>query len=118
MSLHFPSDRSSRVQHRLAASNPPSLALVFSRSWTINASLLTFTLPLPTTRHFEIMASDSQALDKTYLPFRGVQNDTSFYAALDPASRQIRYVDLHPGAADEPLVCSLGYTILDIDASE
>jgi hypothetical protein len=59
-----------------------------------------------------------QTQDKTYLPFRGVLNDSSLYSALDPTSRQIRCVDLHSGSYDEPVVCSLVYTTLDPEASE
>ncbi|KAH7406832.1 heterokaryon incompatibility protein-domain-containing protein [Phaeosphaeria sp. MPI-PUGE-AT-0046c] len=51
--------------------------------------------------------------DRTYLPFRGVKNDPALYSTLDATSRQIRYVDLHPGSGDDPVVCSLGYATLD-----
>lgn len=59
------------------------------------------------------MANISQPPTKTYLPFRGVKNDPTLYTALDASSREIRYVDLHPGSGDDPVVCSLGYATLD-----
>jgi hypothetical protein len=61
------------------------------------------------------MASTSIATAQASLPSRGIPNDPGFYSALDPTLRQIRYVDLHPGSAEDPLVCSLGYTTLDPD---
>lgn len=61
------------------------------------------------------MASDSPL---AYLPFRGVKNDQVFYSPLDPGSQQIRYVELHPGDAEDPLLCSLGTTTIWLDASE
>jgi hypothetical protein len=64
------------------------------------------------------MAATSQTPDKTYLPFRGVLNDPSLYSALDPSSRQIRCVDLHPGSSTDLVVCSLVYTTLDPEAGD
>jgi hypothetical protein len=64
------------------------------------------------------MASFSQTAHKTYLPFRGVKNDPALYSALDPTTRQIRYVDLHPGSRTDPVVCSLGYAILGPDSND
>jgi hypothetical protein len=64
------------------------------------------------------MTTTSQTQDRTYLPFRGILNDPSLYSALDPASRQIRCVDLHSGSYTEPVVCSLVYTTLDPEAGE
>lgn len=50
---------------------------------------------------------------RTYLPFRGVANDMSAYLPLESRSHEVRYLRLHPGLPDEPIVCSLGYTNLD-----
>ena len=52
------------------------------------------------------------------LPFRGVQNDTSAYLTLDPSSKEIRYLRLHPGLPNDPIVCSLGYSTFDQEARD
>jgi hypothetical protein len=48
-----------------------------------------------------------------YLPFRGVDNDSSLYLPLDPTSQDIRYLRLHAGSDNDPIVCSLDHTTLD-----
>lgn len=64
------------------------------------------------------MESTPQPSDRTYLPFRGVKNDPALYSALDTTSRQIRYVDLHPGSGDDPVECSLGCATLDPEGND
>ena len=46
------------------------------------------------------------------LPFRGVENDTQGYLALDSSSQQIRYIAIDPGIDDAPVSCFLGYLSL------
>lgn len=58
------------------------------------------------------MASSSSP-PKPYLPFRGVENDTSLYLPLDSASKEIRYLQLLPGYGDDPIICRLGHTALE-----
>jgi hypothetical protein len=68
------------------------------------------------------MASTSDALEKPYLPFRGVENDASFYSPLDLDSTtqypQIRYVELQPGSGVDDIVCSLRHTTLFPELSD
>jgi hypothetical protein len=66
------------------------------------------------------MASTSDALEKPYLPFRGVENDASFYSPLDSTTQhpQIRYVELQPGSGADHVVCSLRYTTLFPELSD
>jgi hypothetical protein len=59
---------------------------------------------------------DSPSQSRTYLPFRGVENDVSAYLPLEPRSHEIRYLRLHPGLPDEPIICSLGHTILNTNS--
>jgi hypothetical protein len=47
-----------------------------------------------------------------FLPFRGVENDTSAYLPLDSQAKEIRYIVLEPGAKHSPITCTLGYTSL------
>jgi hypothetical protein len=58
------------------------------------------------------MASSSSP-PKPYLPFRGVENDTSQYLPLDAVSKEIRYLQLLPGNPEDPIACRLGHTTLD-----
>lgn len=53
--------------------------------------------------------------DPTYIPFRAVENDTTRYQPLDPTSKDIRCIIIHPSGdqgADAPLVCILTHTSL------
>ena len=47
-----------------------------------------------------------------FLPFRGVENDTSAYLPLGSQAKEIRYIVLEPGAKHSPITCTLGYTSL------
>jgi hypothetical protein len=60
------------------------------------------------------MAS-SPSTPKPYLPFRGVENDTSFYLPLDLVAKEIRYLLIPPGHRDDPIECRLGHSRLDGD---
>ncbi|KAL6702445.1 hypothetical protein ACN47E_001857 [Coniothyrium glycines] len=47
------------------------------------------------------------------LPFRGVENDTSYYSRLRVVVREIRIIQLEKGQRDEPLVCRLRHVQVD-----
>jgi hypothetical protein len=64
------------------------------------------------------MQATSNAPYGTYLPFRGVKNDSRFYTALNPQTGQFRYVKLHAGPMGEPIVCSLEYSALASDSTK
>ncbi|KAF3053950.1 hypothetical protein E8E11_011957 [Didymella keratinophila] len=51
-------------------------------------------------------------LNKIYLPFRGVKNDSSHFSPLRPEEKDIRYLRLEPGRGREPLQCYLEHTTL------
>jgi hypothetical protein len=60
--------------------------------------------------------SEVERQQQLCLPFRGVKNDTTAYLPLDPSSKEIRYLRLHPGLTDDPIICSLGYSTFDQEA--
>jgi hypothetical protein len=61
------------------------------------------------------MASSLQISDRPYLPFRGVENNTSAYLPLDPTLNEIRCITILPGSGDDPVTCEQLYTNLNED---
>ena len=59
------------------------------------------------------MSPSSQTQDRTYLPFRGVENDDKAFLPLNPDLGEIRCVILLPGSGDDPIQCDLVYTNID-----
>jgi hypothetical protein len=62
------------------------------------------------------MSSSSQTPDRSYLPFRGVENDDKAFLPLNPELKEIRCVILLPGSGDDPIECELVYTNIDKDS--
>jgi hypothetical protein len=56
------------------------------------------------------MSSSSQTPDRSYLPFRGVENDDKAFLPLNPDLKEIRCIILLPGSGDDPIECELVYT--------
>jgi hypothetical protein len=64
------------------------------------------------------MSLSSQTPDRTYLPFRGVENDDKVFLPLNPDLKEIRCVILLPGSGDDPIECELVYTNIDKDSAD